>query len=115
MELYHRDKGFPEWFTAPTGRVKIAYGSHARKAANDDRYGRLRLLQSITLDRFAVIEIGVENGRVAKMLLRGTYDDTRDLCIVLMPSNRAWFCKTVWANLVSDTHKTIDYTRYLAP
>lgn len=111
--LWHSAIRLPAGFKAPTERVEIAYGSHARAEALADRYGMIRLPKSLTLSRFQVIEVGTVAGRVSKILFRGTLDSERDLCIVLIPAERGpWRCKTVWVNLKSDQHRTLDVTRY---
>ncbi|QGH79527.1 hypothetical protein SEA_LIMPID_226 [Streptomyces phage Limpid] len=112
--LYHTEIGLPEGFRKPTERVRIRYGSHARMEAMKDRYGLIRLPNFLTLRRMRVIEVGMTNGKVSKILFRGRLDDTRDLCIVLIPGvdNKPWFCKTVWVNKNDDKHETLDTTRY---
>jgi hypothetical protein len=113
--LYHSDIFLPGWFTAPTQRVKVDYGHHAKREALVDRYGEIALPAFVNLKRFRVIEVGVINGRVSKILFRGKLDNERDLCIVLIPNdNRPWRCKTVWVNLNTDKHKTLDRSRYAA-
>lgn len=112
--LYHSDIFLPDWFVAPTGRVQVNYGHHAKREALIDRYGKIALPTFVNLRRFRVIEVGVINGRVSKILFRGQLDATRDLCIVLIPNidNRPWKCKTVWTNVRSDQHRTLDHSRY---
>lgn len=114
MDLYHSSIRLPEGFTAPSQRVSIDYGSHARSEAFADRYGKIALPATIPLSMFEVIEVGIEGGRVKKILFRGHIDSTRDLCIVLIPNaNGPWFCKTVWVNLRSDLHRTLDRSKYI--
>ncbi|AXH49335.1 hypothetical protein HWB76_gp065 [Streptomyces phage Blueeyedbeauty] len=112
--LYHFEIGLPEGFQKPEQRVRINYGRHARKEAFQDRYGRIKLPSFVTLGRFQVIEVGMVGDKVSKILFRGRLDETRDLCIVLIPGvdNQPWFCKTVWVNKNNDKHKTLDTTRY---
>ncbi|QOI67595.1 hypothetical protein SEA_BEUFFERT_227 [Streptomyces phage Beuffert] len=113
--LYHFEIGLPEDFQKPEQRVRINYGRHARKEAFQDRYGRIQLPNFITLANFQVIEVGMVNGQVSKILFRGKLDDMRDLCIVLIPrvDNQPWFCKTVWVNKNDDKHKTLNRDRYV--
>lgn len=113
-KLYHTDIVLPEGFKAPQQRVSISYGSHARREALADRYGLIRLPSTLRLHRMRVIEVGMVGDKVSKILFRGRLDDTRDLCIVLIPGvdNQPWKCKTVWVNLNNDQHRTLDTTRY---
>ena len=112
MDLYHIEIGFPAWFQRPTGKVRPQYGNHARFESQIDRYGRIQLPVEIDLAKFQVIEIGVEDGRLVKMLVRGQLDATRDICVVLTNTG---FVKTVWVNLRTDKHRTLDRSKYLTP
>ena len=113
-KLYHMEIGLPEGFEKPVGRVRVSYGKHARKEAFEDRYGCIKLPSFINFHNFNVIEVGMMGGKVSKILFRGELDETRDLCIVLMPTGMegVWFAKTVWVNLNNDQHKTLNVTRY---
>lgn len=112
--LYHTEIVLPEGFQKPVGRVRVSYGKHARKEAFQDRYGRIKLPSFINFRNFRVIEVGMMEDKVSKILFRGALDETRDLCIVLMPTNMegVWFAKTCWINLRTDTHKSLDTSRY---
>lgn len=112
MDLYHFEIGFPAWFKVPTGEVQPRYGDHSRFEAQVDRYGKIQLPTSIDLSKFKVIEIGVEGKRLVKALFRGPLDETRDICIVLTATG---FVKTVWVNLRTDIHRTLDRTKYIDP
>lgn len=110
--LYHREIGFPAWFKKPAIKVKPQYGDHSRFESQVDRYGKIELPVEIDLAAFAVIEIGVVGNRVSKMLVRGRLDATRDICLVLTNTG---FVKTVWVNLRTDTHRTLDRSKYADP
>lgn len=112
MDLYHVEIGLPRGFVKPSGRVPLRWTAHADHARTSDRYGEIRKFQTATLDRLRVIEVGMENGNVAKILFRGRYDDNRDVCMVLIPG-RVWTVKTVWINERNDIHKTLDRTKYV--
>ena len=109
MDLYHTQLGFPKWFVAPKSVVKPQYGDHSRFEAQTDRYGKITLPNIIDLSKFKVIEIGVVNGKCVKVLVRGALDAKRDICIVLTNTG---YVKTVWVNLNTDTHKTLDKSKY---
>ena len=112
MDLYHADNRLPAGFVKPTHTVTVSYSGHARKAANTDRYGKMELPEFLCLKNAQVIEVGVENGRVAKILFRTNYDENLDMCIVLVPG-KSWFAKTVWYNEKTDTHSTLDRSKYM--
>lgn len=115
--LYHAEIGLPEGYRHPSGLVNIDYSAHARKAAGDDRYGYIPLPAAISLSRYKTVEVEILNGKVRKIVIRGALlmdIAERDVIFVLMPrAGKPWFCKTVWANLKSDSHKTLDRSRYV--
>ena len=121
--LYHPDIFIPEWFKMPTERVVLSYSRHALYASNNDRYGAIPVFKSIPLCRFRLVELGVKYGKpnqlgapakreVSKIVVRGRYDEPRDVIFVLIPRNGDYFVKTVWFNLATDTHKTLKRERY---
>lgn len=112
--LYHAEVGLPERYRHPNSMVPVAYSNHARRAAGDDRYGSIPLPGVLHLTRFETVEVEISGGRVSKIVVRGPLDDTRDAVYVLIPNfGKRWFCKTVWVNLNSDQHKTLDKSRYV--
>lgn len=113
MDLYHADIRLPDGFVAPTARVRLRWTRHADVARSNDRYGEIPRFQTATLGRLKVIEVGVENNKVVKILFRGRLDDTRDVCMVLMPVRDFWLVKTVWCNVSDDGHQTLDTSRYV--
>lgn len=122
--LYHKDIGFPKDVVMPRGftpKMYLNYGGHARYEAMADRYGQMKLPKMVDITKGQIIEIGVTNQMtgnqyekvVTKMVVRFPYDDKKDLVIVIMiPTG---FVKTVWANLKTDSHKTLDRSKYADP
>ena len=110
--LYHSEIFIPEWFVMPTERATLRWGKHARHAAWEERYGRIPTFESIPLSQFSLIELGVQNGKVSKIVVRGHYDERRDVIFVLVPDDGYYFVKTVWSNLRTDKHKSLDRSRY---
>ena len=114
--LYHKDIGFPDNINLPQGFnpvMQLNYGSHARKEAMEDKYGEIRLPHRIDVRKGETIEIGVTGNTVTKMVIRFSYDQTRDIVMVFMPKGN--FVKTVWFNLKTDHHKTLDHSKYATP
>lgn len=113
MLLYHVDVYLPPTFIAPTHIVAPKYSRHAQDAANTDRYGKMMLPKTVNLAKCQVVEIGIENGKVVKILVRGQYNSDLDLCMVFIPnSGREWFVKTVWFNERTDDHRTLNISKY---
>lgn len=113
MDLYHAEIRLPEGFVSPTARVALRWTNHADRARRDDRYGEIPRFRTATLANLRVVEVGVENGRTAKILFRGKMNATLDVCMVLIPGAREWTVKTVWINESKDSHSTLDRTRYM--
>lgn len=110
MPLYCKQVYWPENVQLPSGAFMPQYSRHALDAAEDDRYGRINLPAAIYYQDYEIFEMLVENGKVKKIAIRGYYDERRNLVIVVNPDN----CRviTVWTNLHSDTHATLDHSRY---
>lgn len=114
--LYHKDIGFPNDIQMPRGFnpvMDLRYGSHAKDAARDDRYGQMRLPQRIDVRKGETVEIGVTGKTVTKMVIRFSYNDTLDMVMVIIPASG--FVKTVWFNQKNDTHKTLNHAKYANP
>ena len=109
--LYHPEVFLPDWFEMPSGVVVLEYSRHALKAAKDDRYGHISLPTRLDLSDFALVELGASGKRTSKIVVRGRYDETRDIVLVLCPGP-IYFVKTVWFNLSTDNHKTLRKGRY---
>lgn len=111
--LYHPEVFIPESFTMPTERVRLSYSQHAQRASLNDRYGVIPAFETIPLSQFRLVELGMTNGKVSKIVVRGTFDAKRDVIFVLIPGP-TYFVKTVWFNLRSDKHTTLNRSRYAA-
>jgi hypothetical protein len=114
--LYHREKGFPEDVRLPRGFspvIRLRYGSHARQESLADRYGNIKLPETIDVRKGDIFEIGVIGNVVSKMAVRFPYNDKLDMVLVIQPSDG--FVRTVWANEKGDTHKTLNLSKYADP
>lgn len=127
MPLYHRDIGIPDDVIVPVGQVYLSPSSHAVNEAQNDRYLRaeensLDIPNSVHLTEDNVFEVKAVNGTIKKLGCRVPYDDERDLVLILIPDGGAmcdplnpWTVKTVWVNVVDDTHETLDPSAYAEP
>lgn len=114
MELYHADIRLPDGFEMPTHRVELKWTRHADRARLDDRYGEIPRFATIPLSQFKVVEVGVDMGRVCKIVVRGHFRLNEDVIFVLIPNRSGpWTVKTVWKNLRTDSHSTLDHSRYV--
>lgn len=112
MELYHADIKLPDGFALPARRVNLRWSNHADFARTDDRYGVIPKFESLPLQAFEVIEVGVTGRKVEKVVVRGHFNADLDVVFVLIPGG-TWFVKTVWINRRNDTHKTLDRSKYV--
>lgn len=113
MKLYHYQVFMPK-LNMPTGIIELDYSGHALRESKKDRYGHIKLPQIINTDKNNVTPIEVEtedDGTVNKVVYRLPLDNTRDLCVVVLVATGR--VKTVWVNLKSDQHKTLDARRYV--
>jgi len=110
--LYHKDLGLPKGFNGNVGTVRLDYSMHAKQAALNDKYGRIKEFNVLDTSNAQVIEVELVNGQVNKIVYRTEYTKTLDLVIVVMPRGHYFFVKSQWLNLASDDHKTLDVSKY---
>lgn len=115
---YHKDVGFPDELEFPRGlkaEVDLHYGSHAREQAIVEKYGLLRLPYRIDLRKVEIFEVATRRGSnvISKVCVRMSHDQEKDIIIVFFVPDG--FVKTVWANLKTDHHRTLNRSRYVDP
>ena len=110
--LYHSEISIPEKVKKqlPSGIIKLQYTHHAINASKNDRYGEIPVFKGLNLDNAKVIEIETENDKIEKVLYRCSWTDEKDVCIAVLIATGT--VKTVWVNLKSDIHKTLDKSKY---
>lgn len=109
--LYHHTLGFPKHIELPTFGYCLQYGTHAREEALQDRFGEITLPNFAELYRAQIVEIGVVNNKLNKIVARQPHCENFDIVIVFLPHNG--FVKTVWLNHKNDNHKTLDKSKYM--
>ena len=114
MSLYHRDVYIPKSIHIPEFKFSPIYTEHALDAAEQDRYGKIRLPLILDLHSSEVIELETDQREsIIKAVYRQPYNNTYDLVLVF--SVPSWRVKTVWLNNKNDTHTGLDYTSYEKP
>jgi hypothetical protein len=93
-------------------KVTLVYSRHAEQEARNDRYGLVILPGALTFDPNNVVEAEFTNGSLSKLVIRQPHDAQRDLILVVLPGSRVFFVKTVWTNLKTDKHSTLNRNRY---
>jgi len=114
MGLYHFEIGLPKGFRLPDYVVALVWTRHAQQASRNDRYRDIPQWKALNLASCETIEVEVTNKRVDKVVVRTSLDSTNDVVYVLIPKgSQPWVVKTVWINRQSDTHKTLDRSKYV--
>ncbi len=109
--LYHHQVFMPKNLLMPTAPFLLNYSTHAKIAANNDRYGLIKLPASIDPKYAKVIEVETDdNDNVIKIVYRTPYNNQKALCIVVVPAER--LVKTVWLNERLDKHQTLNTSKY---
>jgi hypothetical protein len=110
--LFHKDVFMPASAKSPVYEGKLKYSFHAIRASQNDRFGNIPLPESFTVANAELIESELsDDGSVAlKQVWRQPLDDKRDL---VMAITREGTVKTVWVNLKSDKHRTLQADKYV--
>lgn len=111
--IYHKDIGFPSMFRRPVGSFVLILSKHALARAVEKGFD---IPDRINMRDFRVIEIETSVKRVEKIVMRGGYDDNRDIVLVVIPQrNGSFYVKTAWLNNKNDLHFTLDVSKYERP
>lgn len=99
------------------GFLPLRYTRHALTEALNDRYGMLAVASFPTAFTFAsgwsLVEAEVNSsGALVKFVVRRAVDKTRSLVMVILADGTV---KTLWTNLNSDTHVTLDSSKFSRP
>ncbi|KVP40045.1 hypothetical protein WJ87_07635 [Burkholderia ubonensis] len=114
-KLYHKDVYAPDVIFRSPGVVRLRYSRHAEIAAFDDRYGDLTryLTPYMDFDEAEIVEVELDvEGQICKRVAR--FQVAEDLVLVVVAQTDG-FVRTVWGNLVSDRHTTLDRSKYVQP
>lgn len=113
MQLYHYTLGFPPKFNPNVGTIGLKYTKHAIEESKLDRYGAIKLPGYLKTGSALCIELGMRMGHVCKLVYRVSYSDTLDLCFVVAPDFGHFRVVSVWLNLKTDKHETLDSSKYV--
>lgn len=111
--LFHADVYFPEYVRGilPKGKQKLKYTKHAMREAQTDKYGTITLPRFVDFDSSQIIQVEL-NDKFKKFVVRYPLNDKRDVCLVVKQERSVWILITVWSNLKSDRHKSLDKSKY---
>lgn len=108
-KTYHREVFMPAAETLAHKVYSLSYSRHAQEQCIHDRYGIIKPVFSVTVDRNNLIELTVSDNKVEKLLVRVKHDATTDLCLVFLANG---FVKTCWLCKRDDSHKTLKRELY---
>lgn len=110
--LFHKDVFMPTSAKAPVFTGKLKYSQHAIGASLSDRFGTFELPKTFSPESAELIEseIADDGTTVIKQVWRQALDEKRDLVLVI---THAGLVKTVWINLRSDKHRTLQVSKYV--
>lgn len=102
----------PACFFAADDVIRVTYTQHARRAAQEDRYGDLtrHLRNYIDMQFVEVVEVEVRRGEIVKRVIRVPIDDDLDLVMVITSD---FTVKTVWGNRATDKHSTLRAAQFV--
>ncbi len=111
--LFHKDVFIPEFAKKPLHEGEVRYARHALHVS-----GGTEAIQAIELPRefdakkatLIEAEVNPLTGDVEKQVWRQPLDEQWDLCFPMMPGG---FIKTVWLNARTDTHATLNRTKFV--
>src|SRR5690349_10715741 len=94
---YHKEFGFPPALRIPEGIVRLWYSVHAKERFEGKYRGFLILPSYIKLTKDNIFEVETDDNETCnKVAARITYDNKKDICIVLNPINGK--VVTLWIN-----------------
>lgn len=110
---FHRQIGFPTALSLPEGRTKINPSDHSKNRSENHKHGEFDIPDEVFVHEKDIVEVKTANKELYRYLIRTSYNETFDLCIVLEPAQNE--VVTAWRNKVSDTHDTLDKSQYDHP
>lgn len=112
--LFHKDVFLPEFSKKPVYAGPLHYSQHARNVAQEGGgHGAIELPATLNSKEAVLVEVELDNrtGSVQKQVWRQPLNEEWDLCFPLIPGG---VVKTVWLNHRTDTHKTLDKTKFVS-
>ncbi|MDO8416324.1 MAG: hypothetical protein Q7S87_08955 [Agitococcus sp.] len=111
-ELYHTDINMPDHLKSPIFQGVLKYSQHAKSESTGDKYGNITLPLKFEAKNAKLIEVEFDENskKVLKQVWRQQLDETRDLILVIGENG---FVRTVWCNLRSDTHRSLNPSKYV--
>lgn len=121
IKLYHTEIFVPAELRANAEVVqfaKLLWSRHAQLELINDKYSmipRAQIPARFRGELWQLVELEVTDGVATKYVFRRPVDENRSLVVVLRPDERledAAVVVTCWTNLNTDTHKSLDRSKY---
>jgi hypothetical protein len=117
MGLFHKDVFMPKRVrgSVPNSIIRVKYSRHAENAAKNDRYGVIPLTPTLNIGTMEIVEVEhYDRGGLVKFVAREVGQE-KNRVLVVMRAETGWLVKTVWYNLASDNHSTLNRSLYERP
>lgn len=110
--LFHAEIFVPVRLQKPIFEGRLRYSKHALQESKKDKFGAMALPEFFEASEAKLIEVELSDDceAVLKQVWRQKLDETRDLVLAVNPDG---FVRTVWINLRTDRHRTLDSGRYV--
>ncbi len=111
--MFHKDVYIPDFARVPLFEGRLNYARHAQNvSAGQGQLAQIELPEVFDASKATLVEVELcpRTGAVEKQVWRMPLDETNDLCFPMLAGG---FVKTVWLNARSDTHTTLQRTRYV--
>lgn len=98
-----------------SAQLPLKYSAHSLREAINDRYGVLpasAFPQTFQGAVWSLVEAETFNGILSKFVVRRVVDARRSLVLVIMVDGTV---KTLWTNLNTDKHSTLDKSKFSQP
>lgn len=112
---FHKTLGFPKGLIVPNISLELKYTKHSLVKQKELKI--MYEFKSIRPLRENLIEVDYENKTITHMVIRMSYNEQKDIIIVLDPNWKTKTAKviTVWLNNKHDLHLTLKKDQYESP
>ena len=110
--LFHAEVFMPTRMKRPLFEGRLTYGQHALRESKADRYGKIELPEFFEACNAHCIEVeyDMDSEAVVKQVWRQALDANRDIVLVI---GQGGYVRTVWVNLKTDKHRSLDASKYV--
>lgn len=112
MKTYNKAIFMPS-HTLDGKRFRLTWSKHAIESLSNDRYGAIRPILEVTVNRANLVELTLNDYKnPVKLMLRTKQDVLNDVCLVFIPDYDVAFVKSAWLCRADDNHTTLNRSLY---